>query len=281
MTTAMARALTEEVVDPRGVACITYANILRVENVLARAIEAGGGKLKLPDALKKIAGIGLPPRDAEGILRYLVGNGSLVATVSGKRGNVRLSLSKRGRARENHRAYSSSFGHDIEMQAEQIGHGPTVGGQREELLRALLERHVPQRFHVATGFIEGSDRQIDILIYDQIDYAPLFRAGNLVVVPFEAVRALIEVKSSLTSDELIDALRHLGEALGARVSGPPIFRGVFGYQGATVPTLISAIKAHHSEPVDMDDESHPVFSIYDMADAVCVLRGANQAARLV
>lgn len=162
------------------------------------------------------------------------------------------------------------------MQAVQIGrligHGPTVGGQREELLRALLERHVPQRFHVATGFTEGSDRQIDILIYDQLEYAPLFRAGNLVVVPFEAVRAVIEVKSNLTSGELIDALRHLDEAICGRRGGPPVFRGVFGYEGAAAPTLISAIATHHSEPMGMDDEGDPVFSIYQMAEAVSILR---------
>ncbi|HEY0959471.1 MAG TPA: DUF6602 domain-containing protein [Novosphingobium sp.] len=255
---------------------VGYAKIPRVENVLARAIDDAGGKLKLSDALERISGLGLPARDAEGIVRLFVGNGTFVAKVSGKRDTVRLSLSAIGRERENYRSYASSFAHEIGMQAEQIGrligHGPTVGGQREELLRALLERHVPQRFHVATGFIEGSDRQIDILIYDQLEYAALFRAGNLVVVPFEAVRAVIEVKSNLTSGELIDALRHLDEAIGGRRGGPPVFRGVFGYEGATVPTLISAIDTHHSEPTGMDDEGDPVFSIYQMAEAVCILR---------
>lgn len=255
---------------------VDYAMIPRVENVLARAIDGAGGNLKLSDALKRIVGLGLPARDAEGIVRLFVGNGTFVAKVSGKRGTVRLSLSAIGRERENYRSYASSFAHEIGLQAEQIGrligHGPTIGGQREELLRALLERHVPQRFHVATGFIEGADRQIDILIYDQLEYAPLFRAGNLVVVPFESVRALIEVKSNLTSGELIDALRHLGEAIGGRRGGPPVFRGVFGYEGATVPTLISAIETHHSEPTGMDDEVEPVLSIYEMAEAVCVLR---------
>ncbi len=166
---------------------VAFAQIQRVENVVAGAIVAAGGKLRLADALARIGSIGPALRDGEGILRYLAGSGDFVATVSPRRKAVTLALSEVGRARENHRIYASSFGHEIGMQAEQIGrligHRPTVGGQREELLRALIERHVPQRFHVATGFIEGSPRQIDILIYDQIDYAPLFRAGNLVVVP--------------------------------------------------------------------------------------------------
>lgn len=257
---------------------VGYALILRAENLLAHAINTADGRLKLSEAFGLLDGIGLSARDAEGVVRYFVGNGMFLAKISGKRGNIRLSLSPTGRQRENHRSYASSFAHEIGMQAEQIGrligHGPTVGGQREELLRALLERHVPRRFHVATGFIEGSDRQIDILIYDQIEFAPLFRAGNLVVVPFDAVRALIEVKSNLTSGELIDALQHLDQAVGGRSGGPPVFRGVFGYGGATTPTLISAIESHHSEPCEIEDEGVPVFSIYEMAEAVCVLRSS-------
>ena len=254
-----------------------YANIERVENVIARAIDAAGGMIKLADALKRIEDMGIAPSDAEGILRYLVGRGDFPATVTGKRQTVRLSLSSLARDRENHRTYASSFAHELGMQAEQIGrligHAPTLGSEREELLRVLIERHVPQRFHVATGFVEGSDRQVDILIYDQIDYAPLFRAGNLVVVPIEAVRALIEVKSTLTAGQLADALDHLDEAMGLRTQGPPIFRGVFGYTGATAATLIDTVVKHHREPTDFENGGHPVFSIYDMVDAVCVLRG--------
>jgi hypothetical protein len=253
-----------------------YADLERTENVVARAIESKGGSLKLETVLTRIVQMGFDRPTAEGMLRYLVGRGDFVAKVSPKRKTVRLSLSAIARARESHRTFASSFAHELGMQSEQIGrligHGPTVGNEREELLRALIERHVPRRFHVATGFIEGSDRQLDILIYDQVDYAPLFRAGNLVVVPVEAVRALIEVKSTLTSGELADALTHLDDAMGIRTQGPPMFRGVFGYQGATAPTLIDTFVDHHRELTDYDDDGHQVFSIYDMIDAVCVLR---------
>ncbi len=253
-----------------------YADLLRTENVVARAIETKGGTLKLETVLARIADMGFDAPTAEAMLRYLVGRGDFIAKVSPKRKTVRLSMSAIARARESHRSFASSFAHELGAQSEHIGrligHGPTLGSEREELLRALVERHVPRRFHVATGFIEGSDRQVDILIYDQVDYAPLFRAGNLVVVPIEAVRALIEVKSTLTAGELADALSHLDDAMGLRTQGPPIFRGVFGYQGATAPTLIDTFVDHHREPTDFDDDGHQVFSIYDMIDAVCVLR---------
>ena len=209
---------------------------------MARAIETKGGSLKLETVLARIADMGFDPPTVEGMLRYLVGRGDFVAKVSPKRKTVRLSLSAIARARESHRTFASSFAHELGMQSEQIGrliaHGPTIGSEREELLRALIERHVPRRFHVATGFIEGSDRQVDILVYDQVDYAPLFRAGNLVAVPIKAVRGLIEVKSTLTAGELADALTHLDDAMGIRTQGPPIFRGVFGYHGATAQTLV-------------------------------------------
>ena len=253
-----------------------YELIARIENVIAREIGAKGGRLKLAAALKRISEMGFGTRDAEGLLRYLVGRGDFEAEVSAKRKSVKLALSQIARARENHRTFASSFAHELGEQSEQIGrligHAATLGGEREELLRALLERHVPKRFHVASGFIEGSHRQIDILIYDQVDHAALFRAGNLVVVPIEAVHALIEVKSMLTAEQLADALQHLDEAAGIRTHGPPIFRGVFGYRGATVPTLIEAMRRHYRGATEFDDGGNSVFSIYEMIDSVCVLR---------
>jgi Domain of unknown function (DUF6602) len=252
-----------------------FKMIHRVENIVAKGIKDERGSLNLSDAYDRIANLNLCDREIEGILRLLVARGDFRAKEVGAKKAVKLSLTKTGNTRENHRTYASSFAHEVAIQAEQIGHlighGPTVGGEREELLRALIERHVPRRFHVATGFIEGSQRQIDILIYDQTEYAPMFRAGNLVVVPIEAVRALIEVKSSLNRIALEDALQHLREAVGFRTSGPPIFRGVFGYKGAKVSKLISAFEKHLREPTEVDDQAESVFSIYDMADAICVL----------
>ncbi|WP_367619543.1 MULTISPECIES: DUF6602 domain-containing protein [Paraburkholderia] len=61
-----------------------------------------------------------------------------------------------------------------------IGHGPTVGTYRENLLQTVLRKHLPTYYHVATGFINGSPPQVDILIYDQVDYVPTFREGVLV-----------------------------------------------------------------------------------------------------
>jgi hypothetical protein len=250
--------------------------VLRGENLLASAIERGSSKLTLEGAIELLGTIGLKGQEAEGILRFLISRGDFVAKSSGTRGKkITLSLSHRGRAREGHRSFASSFAHELAVQSEQIGrligHGPTLGSEREELLRALLERHVPRRFHVATGFIEGLPRQLDILIYDQVDYAPLFRAGNLVVVPPEAVRALIEVKSTLDSSELADALTQLSGPHWIN-DHPPIFRGIFAYSGTNAGTLINALIHHHRYATDFEEGGLPVFSVDDMITCVCVLR---------
>ena len=86
-----------------------------------------------------------------------------------------------------------------------ISHMPTIGNYREIILRSFLAKYLPSRYRVATGFILGRSQspkgQIDILIYDRLHSVPVFREGDLVVIPAGAVRAIIEVKSTLTSTE--------------------------------------------------------------------------------
>ena len=44
--------------------------------------------------------------------------------------------------------------------------------------------------------------QLDIIVYDDTDYAPIFREKDVVVVRPESVRAVIEVKGFLKSDDV-------------------------------------------------------------------------------
>lgn len=37
-----------------------------------------------------------------------------------------------------------------------VSHNQTVGNYRELLLRNLLKKHLPSKFSIATGFIQGS-----------------------------------------------------------------------------------------------------------------------------
>ena len=66
----------------------------------------------------------------------------------------------------------------------------------------------------------------------------MFREGNLVVVDIDAVRGVIEVKSTLTHELLRSSLNILQPI--DRDHGPPIFKGVFAYR-TDIPSAGSAI----------------------------------------
>ncbi len=109
-------------------------------------------------------------------------------------------------------------------------HRPSEGTFCEDLLRAFLRETLPKRFGVDTGFILGTKTsvpwrtgkkpewhqkevtaspQIDVIVHDIIEYSPVLRSGEFVIVLPDAVRAAIEVKKTLTSGSLERALQNL------------------------------------------------------------------------
>ncbi|EHV5557681.1 hypothetical protein K0W35_004416 [Vibrio parahaemolyticus] len=93
-------------------------------------------------------------------------------------------------------------------------HWLSVGHYKEELLRSLLRQLLPKKYEVCTGFIltldedgnEIKSKQQDIIIWNSYEYAAIFRDGDFVIVPPEACRAVIEVKSKLTKQTMAKAL---------------------------------------------------------------------------
>lgn len=135
-------------------------------------------------------------------------------------------------------------------------HFPTEGYHCEVLLKEYLRANLPSRFSVDTGFIRAepvefdgkklyASPQIDILIHDCQHHSPLYRIGDLVVVQPEAVVAIIEVKKTLTSTELQDALYKLAVShilLQQRTYDPSvIYSGVFSYD-TRLPVKSEAFK---------------------------------------
>lgn len=218
----------------------------------------------------------------ENSIRCLLANKKFEAFFPNEKSKTpKLRLSDAHRTYEDRRTYATSFANDLDDQSKRIGalfaHGSTVGTYREDLFRELIKRHIPKRFHAATGFIDGCPKQLDILIYDQLEYAPIFRTGDLVVVPADAVRAVIEVKSTLNTKELKNALCGLTTAV-CHVRGlletsiPPIFTGLFAYEGLKPATLITAVKAHHNAK-EIDIASPPfIVDVGQMVSAICVLK---------
>lgn len=252
--------------------------MLRVLNLLsAELARSKDTQLTLADAHAFLDTKGFDRKFGDGVLRAYASSGMLEVEKD-PNGIVQIRPSASGREMERRRNYSAAFASDLISQSEQlgrlIGHGPSVGAEREELLRALLERHVPKRYHVASGFVDGFRAQFDIIIYDQIDYAPLFKSGNLVVVQPQAVRAVLEVKSDLSSTSLTDALEHLSLAGFLAGGRPPVFRGVFAFSGCEARTIAKTIRHFHRPIAGEDDEGEPVVSIEQMITAVCVLEKA-------
>lgn len=91
-------------------------------------------------------------------------------------------------------------------------HNATTGALAEAVLREFLQEHLPKGVSVEEGFIidakGGLSKQCDIIIYDSHHYAPFYRAGQVVVVPVEAVIAVIEVKTSINKTRFNEVIRY-------------------------------------------------------------------------
>lgn len=128
-------------------------------------------------------------------------------------------------------------------------HWETDGNHKEAILRAVLKRHLPETLSVGSGFVvdDGLEStQIDILIVDR-SKPVLFREGDLMIVTPDAVRGVIEVKTSIRSPgELTDAARKPGFVAGIcgmqRLEKP--WTGLFSYSDtgpANPDTLLDAL----------------------------------------
>lgn len=83
------------------------------------------------------------------------------------------------------------------------------GDNREEFLRCFLADHLPKRYGVAKGQIVTKDGALshsaDVIVYDRINCPVLF-SGNTLILPVEGVYGIVEVKSHLSKQELVDAM---------------------------------------------------------------------------
>jgi hypothetical protein len=80
------------------------------------------------------------------------------------------------------------------------------GDERADALAQLLRQHLPKDFSIGKGeaidYLDSRTGQLDLVIYDSATAAPLLTAGENLLLPAEALYAVIEVKSVLTQDEL-------------------------------------------------------------------------------
>ena len=83
------------------------------------------------------------------------------------------------------------------------------GNYREAIIRDFLRPFLPECYGLSTGEVFSGDgkqsAQIDIVIYDAVFSAVLFKHGPQQLFPAESVFGAVEVKSDLTGSELSKA----------------------------------------------------------------------------
>lgn len=95
-----------------------------------------------------------------------------------------------------------------------INHNSSKGTYRENALAKFLSSgHLPEKFAIGSGEIVGPahevSQQSDLIIYDKLNGIPLVYSENNQVFPVESVYGIIEVKSTLSKSNLIEALNNI------------------------------------------------------------------------
>lgn len=90
--------------------------------------------------------------------------------------------------------------------AENLGHKGLKGNERAAALKDFLEEHLPAIFAVGSGeaidFRDHRTGELDLFIYDRSTAAPIQSSSESALIPAESLYAVIEVKTTLSQDEL-------------------------------------------------------------------------------
>jgi len=102
---------------------------------------------------------------------------------------------------------------DFGISAE-IKHGGSKGTYRENAIKDFLsDRRLPSRYGIGSGEIVGParnvSRQSDLVVYDRLNGIALIYDDDTQVYPIECVAGTVEVKSTLSKPDFIDALENI------------------------------------------------------------------------
>lgn len=111
---------------------------------------------------------------------------------------------------------------DRELILAQIPHSGEMGGQLEESLRDFLSKYLPNKYEIGTGHIiapeeyigdgkyyQGHSRQVDVVVFNKLESAPLLNAPGYQIYPQKGVDVAVEVKATLDSDSLKEAVNNI------------------------------------------------------------------------
>lgn len=127
-----------------------------------------------------------------------------------------------------------------------------VGRHREAVLKNVIENFLPQDISVWTWFIRGGDvisKQIDILIYDN-SYPLFFKEWDFVIVSEDAVRWIVEVKSTINKGKLKWIIQNFCSGISAFPqisSSNKVFKWIFWYTTEDIDSNTRPIKVSLKE----------------------------------
>ncbi len=139
---------------------------------------------------------------------------------------------------------------ELRNQLEQVrcmipNHMPSLGFMAEAIMRNFLKSVLPQKVTVGQGFVECDGKlsyECDIILYDSINYAPLYSYGEIIIVPHESVFAVIEVKTSIDAKRFGETLFAFERLEQIRVRNKYLFL----YDGCKIKTLRKYFFSKHT-----------------------------------
>ncbi len=121
-----------------------------------------------------------------------------------------------------YRNLSDKFILDFENSSE-INHNGNIGEYREKSLKEFLENgRLPRRYAIGNGEIissvSGVSKQSDLIIYDSVEGLSFEGKDNLKIFPIESVCGIIEVKSCLSKEKLLEGLENIKSVKKLRIN---------------------------------------------------------------
>ena len=136
-------------------------------------------------------------------------------------------------------------------------HPAENGRFREIILSNTIKKHLPAKYSLGTGFIikqretrgdHAVSSQVDLMVYDN-NYPVLFREGDFSIVTTDAVRAIIEVKTSFgrtTFPGEYDKANKLAAFIMSNrnvdLIPTPLFNGIFYFSNQEISSSENSIE---------------------------------------
>jgi hypothetical protein len=159
-------------------------------------------------------------------------------------------------------SYSNEFRAQIGRINSFVKHPTAIGSSHEGILRRFLQKYVPRKYSVSEGFIvdgnNNSSQQCDIIIWSSLEYSPYYSEGDFVIIPSDAARVVIEVKTQLDQKTLKQSFQNLHSV---RLVGDHIYTALFSFESIDLKSILRSLIKTSTIPIE---QASAINSIYAM-----------------